>query len=146
MVDREILLRRIELIREYGEILKELVALPADTFVGDPNVYLKAERCLEVIIQAMLDIGGHIISARQLGQPSRYDEIFAILGQHGVIDEELAERLRGLAGLRNILVHAYLELDRARVQKLVADDLGHFEEDVSQVVDFMDETDDRPEV
>ena len=68
MVDREILLRRVELIREYGKILKELVALPEDTFVGDPDVYLKAERCLEVVIQAMLDIGGHIISAKQLGQ------------------------------------------------------------------------------
>ena len=146
MVDREILLRRVELIRDYGKILKELVALPEDTFVGDPDVYLKAERCLEVLIQAMLDIGGHIISARQLGQPARYDEIFAILGEHGVIDKDLAERLHGLAGLRNILVHAYLELDRARVQKRVADGLGQFEEYVSQVVDFMDETDEGLEV
>ena len=33
------------------------------------------------------------------------------------------------------LVHAYVELDRARVQKLVADDgLGQFEEYISQVV------------
>ena len=135
----------MELIREYGKILKELVALPEDTFVGDPDVYLKAERCLEVVIQALLDIGGHIISARQLGQPARYDEIFAILGERGVIDKGLAERPQGLAGLRYILVHVCLELDRARVRKLVAGGLGQFEEYVSQVVDFMDETDEGPE-
>ena len=145
MVDSEILLRRVELIREYGRILKSLVALPADTFTSDPDVYLKAERCLEVVIQAMLDIGGHIISARQLGQPARYEDVFDILGAQGVIDEPLAKRLQGLAGLRNILVHGYLELDRARMQQLVAHGWEQFEEYVSQVVGFMEETDDEPE-
>ena len=139
MVDREIVLRRVELIREYGAILEEVVAVPEREFVSDRNVYLKAERCLEVVIQAMLDIGSHIISDRQLGQPARYHEVFTILAEHGVIEESLAERLQGLAGLRNILVHAYLELDRGRVQKLVRDGLSQFEDYVSQVVNFINE-------
>lgn len=105
-VDRDVVLRRIQLIREYAAVLKELLNAPEDTFVRDRDVYLKAERCLEVVVQAMLDIGNHIISDRQLRRPARYDEIFEILGENGVIGRGLAARLRGLAGLRNMLVHA----------------------------------------
>ncbi|MFQ5791803.1 MAG: DUF86 domain-containing protein [Acidobacteriota bacterium] len=138
MVDREIVLRRIELIREYAGILKEVLALPESDFVGDRDVYLKAERCLEVIIQAMLDIGNHIISDRQFRRPHRYDEIFEILGDNGVIDPGLAHKLRGLSGLRNILAHAYLDIDRARMREVVVEGFNQFEEYVAHVIELLD--------
>jgi uncharacterized protein YutE (UPF0331/DUF86 family) len=37
------------------------------------------------------------------------------LGARGVLSPDLAARLRGLGGFRNILVHGYLTLDPARV-------------------------------
>ena len=36
-------------------------------------------------------------------------------GEHGIISVALAERLRRLAALRNILVHRYWNIDDARV-------------------------------
>jgi uncharacterized protein YutE (UPF0331/DUF86 family) len=121
--------------------LKETLDLPETQFVNDRDVYLKAERCLEVIIQAMLDIGNHIISDRQLTRPQHYEDVFEILGQSGVIQTELAERLRGLAGLRNILVHGYITLDRARMRQMVADGFGPFESYANQILEFVDKSD-----
>jgi uncharacterized protein YutE (UPF0331/DUF86 family) len=40
-----------------------------------------------------------------------FGDSFTILGAHGVIDDALAGRLCGLAGLRNRLVHVYDEVD-----------------------------------
>ncbi|MGH3869055.1 MAG: DUF86 domain-containing protein [Pseudonocardiaceae bacterium] len=45
---------------------------------------------------------------------------FTILGAHGVIDDALAGRLRGLAGLLNRLVHVYDEIDDTRVHASLA--------------------------
>ena len=141
MVDREVILRRIALIGEYAGILQESLKLPETEFVRNRDVYLKTERCLEVVIQAMLDIGNHVISDRQFSRPGRYEQIFDILGDNGVIDPALARKLSGLAGLRNVLVHAYLEIDRARLRKMVIERFDQFEEYVQQVVAYLERLD-----
>lgn len=38
-----------------------------------------------------------------------------MLGEYGVIDEALAGRLARAAGFRNVVVHAYTDLDLRRV-------------------------------
>ncbi|MGH3985308.1 MAG: DUF86 domain-containing protein [Pseudonocardiaceae bacterium] len=43
-----------------------------------------------------------------------------VLHEQGVIDDALAGRLRGLAGMRNRLVHVYDEIDDARVHEALA--------------------------
>lgn len=141
MVDRKVVLRRIELIRQYASFLAELVKVPEHEFADNPDVYLKAERCVQLAIQAMLDIGSHIISDQQLERPARYDNVFSILAANQVIANDLATRLRGLAGLRNILVHGYLEVDRRRLRELMVDGLPQFEEYARQIVEFLDRSD-----
>lgn len=69
------------------------------------------ERCVERVIQAMLDIGTHIISAKRLGRPERYDDIFQILAINDFLPMEFVDHIKGLAGLKNIIVHEYLSID-----------------------------------
>ena len=59
-----------------------------------------------------------------MGSPSDYGEIFLILAQRGVIDGKQRDRLVKMAGFRNILVHGYLNLDRA----IVYDNLSRLED------------------
>ena len=62
-----------------------------------------------ISIQAAIDISSHLISKNQLKRPTTYRETFELLGQAGIISEELAGELSDLAGLRNVLVHIYGE-------------------------------------
>jgi len=52
--------------------------------------------------------------------PRDFGDSFTVRHENGVIDEELAGRLRGLAGLRHRLVHVYDEIDDARVHTALA--------------------------
>lgn len=63
------------------------------------------------------------------GSPNSYAGAFRTLGRHGVINEDLAERLARAAGFRNVVVHLYAELDPARVHEAATsgpDDLRAF--------------------
>ena len=73
------------------------------------------ERGLQLGAEAVLDIGNHILSAHFGTSARDYEDIITRLGDVGVLPTHLRDRLRGLGGFRNILVHGYLSLDPARV-------------------------------
>jgi uncharacterized protein YutE (UPF0331/DUF86 family) len=51
-----------------------------------------------------------------------------VLERAGDLSPELAERLRGWAGLRNILVHEYLDIDHAVAHHAIQAELLDLEE------------------
>ncbi len=76
-----------------------------------------------ISIQAAIDISSHLISKNQLKRPTTYRETFELLGQAGMISEELACELSDLAGLRNVLVHIYGELNLDEIHSVLQNDL-----------------------
>jgi uncharacterized protein YutE (UPF0331/DUF86 family) len=65
--------------------------------------------------QIVIDLAMTACVARQLGTPSTYADAFRRLQRGDVINHELADRLVRAAGFRNVVAHAYEELDMARV-------------------------------
>ena len=55
-----------------------------------------------------------------LGSPPTYGDAFRLLGRHGVVETGLADRLARAAAFRNLLVHAYGELDLRRVHTIAS--------------------------
>lgn len=94
--------------------------LAARTAAPDLRDDWAIERGLQLGAEVVLDIGNHILSAHFGISARDYEDIITRLGDIGVLPADLRDRLRGLGGFRNILVHGYLSLDRARV--------GHFAE------------------
>jgi len=56
-----------------------------------------------------------------LGAPASYADMFRRLAQAGAIDGELAARLSRAAGFRNVVAHAYDQLDMIRVFQAAKD-------------------------
>lgn len=137
MIDEEIVTVRIAKIREYGRLLAGLLQTPKDKFVQEPAYYLQAERLLEVMIQAMIDIGNHVIAGLLLKKPEDYRQVFDILAQNRVIPEELLPKVRALVGLRNLLVHEYFEIDHGRLYDEAKAVLADFEEFCKAIVHFL---------
>ncbi len=75
---------------------------------------------VQVAAQTCIDLANHVIASEGWRAPRDFGDSFTVLSEHGVIDDALAGRLRGLAGLRNRLVHVYDEIDDARVHESLA--------------------------
>ncbi|QBI19722.1 DUF86 domain-containing protein [Egibacter rhizosphaerae] len=115
MVDPEVVTRRLrELDRRLAQ-LERLREHGRDTYVADEAVQAQGERHLQVAIQCAIDVALHVAAERSAATPEDYADAFRVLGEAGVIDRVLAGRLAEAAGLRNVLVHAYLTVDPERV-------------------------------
>jgi uncharacterized protein YutE (UPF0331/DUF86 family) len=91
------------------------------------------ERYLQLAIQAVLDICNHIVADDRLGMVEEYRDAVRLLGESGYLDPDLAKRLMPMAGLRNILVHDYLDVDREKLHTLLQNCLEDFEQFAVQI-------------
>ncbi|MDX2023453.1 MAG: DUF86 domain-containing protein [Deltaproteobacteria bacterium] len=111
MVDANILRRRLDALLQYLDRLSAFRKVSREEFRATPDVHHLAERYLHLAVEAALDIANHVIADRRWEAPASYRDAFSILSRHGFLDEPLASRLQQWAGFRNILVHAYLDID-----------------------------------
>jgi len=59
----------------------------------------------------IFDIADHILSAKFGIYPETYADSLKLLKDKGVISPDLYQKIKGLGGFRNILVHEYLKVD-----------------------------------
>ncbi|GAB6192908.1 type VII toxin-antitoxin system HepT family RNase toxin [Desulfocastanea catecholica] len=128
MVNKNMLTARLERLHDYLNILKSVQQYDSTRFINDPFIYGTAERNLHLAIECLLDIGNHIIADRGYEKPESYADIFNILHQHLVIQYQLYKNLEGMAAFRNVLVHDYMRLDRARVYQTIQNKTQYLEE------------------
>lgn len=114
MVDPELVRRRLREIDRRVALLRELRDGGREAFLDSVAVQAQAERHLQIALQAAIDIALHLL-AEECEAPEDYGSAFTLLGRRDTIDDALAERLRLAAGLRNVLVHGYVDVDPERV-------------------------------
>jgi len=109
-------------------VLEGVQARGKTAVMSDAHVQLEVERALQVSIQICIDIGAHLVSELGLRPAEDYQGVFTSLASHGAIDSDLAGRLGNAAGLRNLLVHDYGDIDYARLWDTLGelDDLRSF--------------------
>jgi uncharacterized protein YutE (UPF0331/DUF86 family)/predicted nucleotidyltransferase len=63
---------------------------------------------LRIALESVLDISRHIIAVKGFGIADLETEnIIDILGKNGVIPYQFSQKIRGMAGMRNAIVHVY---------------------------------------
>ena len=120
MVSANIVATRIHRIRECVGFLRKIAQITgADSFGKDPFLAGSAERYLQVAIQAVLDSCNHIVADQGLEAPSEYRQVAEIMAEQKVLPARLSKRIGAMIGLRNILVHEYLKVDRRIVYNVI---------------------------
>lgn len=124
MAPRSLDRNRIEdallLMRQLLTDLDDLVGQPsADDLRSDRGRRHVAERIPTQLADMAAAINAHIGSAVQGRAPRDYRDSFTLAAASGAISEELATDLHGSAGLRNVLIHGYLNLDLDQVAAAV---------------------------
>ncbi len=105
--------------------LERLRALPSEQR-SDPLVVLAAERALHVAIEAILDLGYHVLAGRGHPVPGAYREVVPALVRYSILENALGTRLEGMAGMRNILVHDYVDVDAKQLWAVIDLRLSNF--------------------
>ncbi len=110
---------RISEIKRNIEYLRNnIVGRKLNEILKDYEKILAWERALHRLIEAMLDICRHLVSVYGLGIVESYGEYPQRLAQHGIMPRELAQKVRKLIGLRNIIVHQYAKINYEVMYKL----------------------------
>ncbi|MBI3924472.1 MAG: DUF86 domain-containing protein [Armatimonadetes bacterium] len=134
---KPIIYELLEEIQRNLDLLQRLRAVPEEAFVSDPERYLLAERCFQLAIQCLLDISFYIASQQGWQRPESSSEAVLLMGTQGVLTREFSEKIVGMANFRNVLVHAYLKIDRHIVYRFLSD-LDDFREFSRQVLDYLE--------
>jgi uncharacterized protein YutE (UPF0331/DUF86 family) len=138
LVNPNIVSSRIHKIRECAGLLRRIAKITdEESFLKDPFLPASAERYLQVAIQAVLDICNHIVADLGLEAPSEYRQVLDILAQRKLLPVRLSKRMASMIGLRNILVHEYLKLDRRLVYKVLKNDLDDFGKFIKAISKFL---------
>lgn len=95
------------------------------------------ERRFQVAIEIVIDISSKINSLEQGKSPETYRETIKLLSEHGVVEEEFAERFQNIASFRNMLVHHYTEIQMEKLQKYLSEDLEDFHRFTKQTAKYI---------
>ena len=124
MVDTEIFSRRLDALDDYLTRLKGLGSAVEADYLAEPVIHDLAARYLHLAVEAAIDLANHWIADQGLRTPESNRDSFTVLEEAGEIEATLAERMRGWAGFRNVLVHDYIGIDHRIAYAAIRDELG----------------------
>lgn len=134
-VNLDLIRSRAADIRVEMERLRAYASGPTDAFAADAEKVRAARYGLIVVVEAAAAICTHLCA--RLGRaPDSYPGCFAALGELGILDAGLAEKLSALARLRNLLVHGYGRVDDRRLHGLMRTGLDDLEAFLTAVGDY----------
>lgn len=94
--------------------------LNLENYTKQDSIVLNIQRACE----ASIDLAMHLVASKGLGLPQSSREAFDLLQQAGMIDKDLAQRLKAMVGFRNIAVHNYQAVDLGIVQGIIEKNLA----------------------
>ncbi|MGB9723258.1 MAG: type VII toxin-antitoxin system HepT family RNase toxin [Chloroflexia bacterium] len=112
------------------QMVAEIRSLPLGdraAFLADRRNIWAAESCLRRALEALFDLGRHILAKGFALGVSEYKEIATRLQEKGVLGPAEAGLLVRLAGYRNRLVHFYHEVTPEELYDICATQLGDVE-------------------
>lgn len=136
--DRAVVERRLVHLLESVEVLKELRQEPLERFLSDRRARWGLERGLQTCIRSVLDIAGHLAVTGGHTVPDQYRASILSLGETGALPREFANRIAPMAGLRNILVHEYVEVDVTVLKAILDEQLNDFVEFAGYIQRYLD--------
>lgn len=109
-IDPNVVAQRALWISEMLSALNDLHLEDKETFLTDRHKVAAAESYLRRSLEALFDIGRHIL-AKGFGYPAtEYKEVAKGLYEKRVLEGKEADLIREMAGYRNRMVHFYHEI------------------------------------
>ncbi len=135
MVDVEVIKHRLNQLSVSLNKIERFKEILLEEFLEDDIIQDVVEYNLFIAINMMIEIATHIVVDNNMGNPETFGEAFDILNKEKYLDDNEAKIYRNMVGLRNILSHEYLKIDK----KIIYDILKNNLVDIKRFIIFIDE-------
>ena len=123
-ISQKVAAGKIELIQRFLRQVDDIDLESVESFSGGTLNVAAGESILRRSLEALLDLGRHIL-ARGFGVPAvEYSEIGPKLAGCGVLEKNQGDTLRKIGGYRNRLVHLYNEVTPEELHKILTTELN----------------------
>ena len=82
-----------------------------------------AERLLQTLIESCIGVAKHLLKKQQKTVPSDVYSVFVKLTEMQLIEPQERQNWKQIIGMRNAIVHDYLNLDEAVIRSVIEDKL-----------------------
>ena len=111
--------------------------MPIEEFLADRKNPPFVESYLRRALEAVFDIGRHILARTSGFKEVEYKAIAKQLGEKGIITGELSDILYVMVGYRNRMVHFYKEVTPKELYYIVVNRLGDIDRFNREIVGFI---------
>ena len=126
-LSKEVLQTRISYIEDSLKSLERFKGIPYEEFHSNPDNFRIAFYDLHRALEAVMDLGSHILSKIPGARPTSYKDIPQLLGKHKIIPAKFAsDSLTKMAGYRNRMVHFYGEITEKEIYQIIQEELADF--------------------
>lgn len=109
-----------------------------EDFNGDIDTRELCVHYLRIALESVIDICRHFLAVRGVSLTEiDTSNIIELSGEKGLIEYSFARKIRGMAGMRNAIVHIYWRLDYEAVYRAVTRELVDFDEFTRQVQSYL---------
>ncbi|MBW1714987.1 MAG: DUF86 domain-containing protein [Deltaproteobacteria bacterium] len=135
MPDKDIVIAKVAIIQRCLKRIKEATHLDPESLdnIDKQDIFVLN---LQRAVQAVIDLATHIVASEGLGLPDTIKDNFHLLYEGKIIHRELAKRMEGMVGFRNIAVHNYESLDEEILKSILGEHLADLEEFYTTVLDY----------
>lgn len=138
MVNKQFINERLLLINSFLKELQELATLDKNSFISQKRNVAAAESFLRRSLEAIFDIGRHILAKTdQLDLSTEYKSIAKGLVKIDIVDRKLGETLIQMAGYRNRLVHMYNIISDEELFQVIQTNIKDLENFVSNIKNYL---------
>lgn len=126
-MDRLIIERKLDSLWRCLERVRSRTPANVSDLLNDLDLQDVLVLNLSRAVQICVDLAVHILSERKQPPPETMGKAFELLAQEGLLETELAQRLKKSVGFRNLAVHNYEAIDWAIVHAIATRHLVDFE-------------------
>jgi uncharacterized protein YutE (UPF0331/DUF86 family) len=141
MIDSDLVRRKLARLNMYLDKLKPIADNTFKEYISDFYVKTSAERLIQLIVEFASDINSHVVLESGKRPPEDYTSSFLRAAESGLITHELANKLKGSGGMRNIIVHEYMDIDDKKIHEIIPTAISDYKKYIRQVDDFLDRLD-----
>lgn len=136
--DKEKIIERLGDIKNAVLELEKYQKMELEDFLRSGDNYNLAAHHLRIAIEAILVIGTHILSRMpQNGKKKDYTQVILSLADYNVLPDNFSQKIKGMAGYRNRLVHLYWKIEPRELLSVIKENLNDFKEFIGYIEKFL---------
>jgi uncharacterized protein YutE (UPF0331/DUF86 family) len=141
-LNREVLHTRISYIEDSLRSLERFKGITYNEFHANQDNFRIAFYDLHRALEAIMDIGTHILSRIPGARPTSYKDIPRLLEKNKIIPNDYATNaLSKMAGYRNRMVHFYGEITEREIYDIIQEELEDFYTFIKYINDILKNSD-----